>query len=97
MVLEEVLERMKGPDRIRVMAGEKEIYAGFNGTFKSEEKYREYAKSEVERLGATLDIKHRQHKEKGLLPPLHPEQTPDYRFSDLQTTLYFKITIKEEV
>lgn len=97
MVLEEVLERMKGPDRIRVMAGEKEVYAGFNGTFKSEEKYREYAKYEVERLGVTLDIKHRKHKEKGLLPPLHPEQTPDYRFSDLQTTLYFKITIKEEV
>ena len=97
MVLEEVLERMAGPDRIRVMEGEKEIYAGFNGTFKSEEKYREYAKSEVERLGVTLDIKHRKHKEKGLLPPLHPEQTPDYSFSDLQTTLYFKITIKEEV
>lgn len=97
MVLEEVLERMAGPDRIRVMAGEKEIYAGFNGVFKSEEKYREYKKSEVERLGATLDIKHKQYKEKGLLPPLHPKQTPDYQFSDLQTTLYFKITIKEEV
>nr|WP_318682716.1 hypothetical protein [uncultured Acetatifactor sp.] len=97
MVLEEVLERMAGPDRIRVMAGEKEVYAGFAGAFRYEAEYREHLKSEVERLGATLDITHRKHKEKGLLPPLHPEQTPDYRFSDLQTTLYFKITIKEEV
>ena len=96
MTLEEVLEKMTGPDRIRIMKGKEEVYAGFVGTFKYRAEHGEYLKAEVEQLGATLDVAHRNYKEKGLMPPLHPEHTPDYSFSDLQTTLYFKITLESE-
>lgn len=96
MTLEEVLEKMAEPDRIRIMKEKKEVYAGYVGCFKYEAVYKKYLKAKVERLGVTLDITHKRYKEKGLMPPLHPEHTPDYSFSDLQTTLYFKITLESE-
>lgn len=35
-------------------------------------------------------------KELGLMQPLHPEETPNYSFSDLQLTIYREIILKSE-
>ena len=43
-----------------------------------------------------MDVTHRNYKELELMQPLHPEHTPDYKFSDLQTTLYRTIILKSE-
>ena len=49
--------------------------------------------AQVKRFRAYPEIRHREWKDRGLMPPMEPEKTPDFRFSDLQMTLYYKIII----
>lgn len=49
--------------------------------------------AQVKRFRASPEIRHREWKGRGLMPPMEPEKTPDFRFSDLQMTLYYKIII----
>lgn len=49
--------------------------------------------AQVKRFRAYPEIRHREWKDRGLVPPMEPEKTPDFRFSDLQMTLYYKIII----
>lgn len=51
---------------------------------------------EVTRLKKKVDITHKRYKELGLMQPLHPEETPNYSFSDLQLTIYREIILKSE-
>lgn len=51
---------------------------------------------EVTRIKETVDITHKRYKELGLMKPLHPEETPNYSFSDLQLTIYREIILKSE-
>lgn len=51
---------------------------------------------EVTRLKEKVDITHKRYKELGLMQPLHPEETPNYSFSDLQLTIYREIILKSE-
>ncbi len=97
MTLADAMAVMEGQDRIRIMKGKAEIYAGFLGCFQYMPGHEEYEKEEVARITETIDIKHKRYEELGLMPPLHTEQTPDYKFSDLQLTLYRKIILKNEV
>ena len=80
MTLEEITAVMNESDLIRIMKDNNEIYAGYLGCLVYEETYG----------------KIRKYKELGLMRPLHPEQTQDYKFSDLQTTLYRTIILKSE-
>ena len=49
--------------------------------------------AQVKRFRAYPEIRHREWKDRGLMPPMEPKKTPDFRFSDLQMTLYYKIII----
>ena len=49
--------------------------------------------AQVKLFRAYPEIRHREWKDRGLMPPMEPEKTPDFRFSDLQMTLYYKIII----
>ena len=40
--------------------------------------------AEVKRFRAIPEITHRKYKERGLIAPMKPEETPDYSFRDLQ-------------
>lgn len=51
---------------------------------------------EVTRIKEKVDITHKRYKELGLTQPLHPEETPNYSFSDLQLTIYREIILKSE-
>lgn len=42
---------------------------------------------------AVPEITHRRWKELGLMKPLEPDQTAQYKFSDLQMSLYYTIYI----
>lgn len=42
---------------------------------------------------AIPEITHRKYKERGLIAPMKPEETPDYSFRDLQLCIYHTITI----
>lgn len=39
------------------------------------------------------EIRHKEWKKRGLMPPMKPEETPEFSFSDLQMTLYNTIYI----
>ena len=49
--------------------------------------------AEVKRFRAIPEITHRKYKERGLIAPMKPEETPDYSFRDLQLCIYHTITI----
>ena len=50
--------------------------------------------AQVKRFRAYPEIRHREWKDRGLMPPMEPEKTPDFRFSNLQMILYYKIIIR---
>ena len=39
------------------------------------------------------EIRAKDWKARGLMTPIEPEQAPDYKFSDLEMKLYYKICI----
>lgn len=45
------------------------------------------------RFRAIPEITHRKYKERGIIAPMKPEETPDYSFRDLQLCIYHTITI----
>lgn len=96
MTLADIVAVMGQPDRVQIMKGKAEIYAGYLANLIYMPDYEKHMEQEVERITSTLDIKHKRYKELGLMQPLHPEQTPDYVFSDLQLTLYRTIILKSE-
>mgnify|MGYP000145092964 FL=1 len=57
------------------------------------EEYRKYSGYEVKKFRAVPEITHRRWKELGLMKPLEPDQTAQYKFSDLQMSLYYTIYI----
>lgn len=60
---------------------------------KKSEEYRKYSGHEVKKFRAVPEITHRRWKELGLMKPLEPDQTAQYKFSDLQMSLYYTIYI----
>ena len=57
------------------------------------EEYRKYSGHEIKKFRAVPEITHRRWEELGLMKPLEPEQTAQYKFSDLQMSLYYTIYI----
>lgn len=76
-----------------------EVYVGYLTAFKPfadheiSEEYRKYSGHEVKKFRAVPEITHRRWKELGLMKPLEPDQTAQYKFSDLQMSLYYTIYI----
>ena len=87
---------MSGPDRVRITKGSNELFAGYLGNLVHMAEYEALKAEEVTRLKEKVDITHKRYKELGLMQPLHPEETPNYSFSDLQLTIYREIILKSE-
>lgn len=77
----------------------KNVVVGYLAAFKPfadheiSEEYRKYSGHEVKKFRAVPEITHRRWKELGLMKPLEPDQTAQYKFSDLQMSLYYTIYI----
>ena len=87
---------------LRIAKGKETLYTGYVGCFMNQvkdgykgEEYNKYKDEEIKRFSAHLEITHKEWKERGLLRPLLPEETPDYCFSDLQTKLYYTIYLQD--
>lgn len=94
MTVGELFEVITSPDRLRIMQQDEELYVGFLGVLKLEtEIFDELKDREVKKFRAVPEITHRQWKERNLMRPLEPEETPDFSFSDLQMKLYYTIYI----
>lgn len=83
-------------DRVRITKGSNELFAGYLGNLVHMAEYEALMAEEVTRLKEKVDITHKRYKELGLMQPLHPEETPNYSFSDLQLTIYREIILKSE-
>lgn len=101
--IENFKERQNVPEIARQAWGyieyKAEVYVGYLAAFKPfadheiSEEYRKYSGHEVKKFRAVPEITHRRWKELGLLKPLEPDQTAQYKFSDLQMSLYYTIYI----
>ena len=98
MIFAEFAPLLHGPDMLRIIQGDKEIYTGYFGTMQYDKSSKTKSIRDEEVIGfrAIPEIRHRQWKERGLDAPLLPEQLPQYSFSDLMMTLYYTIYLKGE-
>lgn len=89
---------LRGPDMLRIIQGNKDVYAGYFGTMQhgGQERMESIENAEVVGFRAVPEIRHRQWQERGLDAPLLPEQLPQYKFADLMMTLYYTIYLKGE-
>jgi hypothetical protein len=98
MKLEEMIAVIQNPDRVRIFKGKERLFMGFRaaligGFGKIDEVMFEHGKDEVKSFRACPEITHKQWKEKGLIPPVQPEEMAQYSFSDLQMSLYYDFYI----
>ena len=99
VTVKEFIGTLESSDRLRIIEGKAEVYVGYLAAFKPfadheiSEEYRKYSGHEVKKFRAVPEITHRRWKELGLLKPLEPDQTAQYKFSDLQMSLYYTIYI----
>lgn len=80
--------------RLRIRRGKEDLYVGYLGVMKDDgEIYGRIQDMEVKHFAADPELRHREWKQRKLMPPLIPNETPDYSFRDLQLTLYYTLEI----
>lgn len=94
MTVKDIMTLLESSDRVRVIKDGEEIYNQYFANMQADKEIIEQiGDAEVKRFRAVPEITHRRFKELGLIPPLKPEETPDYSFRDLQMCIYHTITI----
>lgn len=94
MTVKDIMTLLESPDRVRVIKDGEEIYNQYFANMQvDKEIIEQIGDAEVKRFRAVPEITHRRFKELGLIPPLKPEETPDYSFRDLKMCIYHTITI----
>ena len=63
MTLADIVGVMSGPDRVRIMKGKAELYAGYLGNLVHMAEYEALMAEEVTRIKETVDITHKRYKE----------------------------------
>lgn len=91
ITVREFLKTLTGPDRIKIVKDKEILFVGYRADGK--EIPPECLDAEMKMFRSEPEIRHREWKKRGLMPPLEPEQTPDFSFSDLEMKLYYKICI----
>lgn len=92
MILEEFVKLLENSDRLRILKDEKEVFVGWLAMLvMHNEMYEEIRTDAVKKFRVIPEICHRQWKERNLMKPLEPDETPEFLFSDLQMNLYYTI------
>lgn len=94
MKLGDVLKLLSDQDRLRIIKGGKDVYIGFLANIDRAEANTLTGNEEVKQLRADIELRHRQWKDKNLMPPLEPQYTAQYKFSDLEMKLYYNIVLE---
>ena len=101
MTVEEFIGTLESSDRLRIIEGKAEVYVGYLAAFKPfadheiSEEYRKYREHEVKKFRAGAGDNAQTLERAGAYEPLEPDQTAQYKFSDLQMSLYYTIYIQE--
>ena len=88
MTVKEFIGPLESSDRLRIIEDGAEVYVGYLAALKPfadheiSEEYRKYSGHEVKKFRAVPEITHRRWKELGLMKPLEPDQTAQYKFKD---------------
>lgn len=100
MTLGELFKIMENTDLIRVKRGNEVLYVGFLGLVEKNtldgydfKRVNAPEDAEIKKIRAVPELRHRKYKELKLAPPLKPDITPMYKFSDLRMQLYYDICI----
>ena len=93
MTVKDVMTLLESPDRVRIKDGEEIYNQYFENMEVDKDIVAQIGDAEVKRFRAIPEITHRKYKERGLIAPMKPEETPDYSFRDLQLCIYHTITI----
>ena len=99
MTVRDFLEIIHNSDNLRIVrdaeseSKQETIFKGYKALLAHDPVADAVLDAQVKRFRAYPEIRHREWKDRGLMPPMEPEKTPDFRFSDLQMTLYYKIII----
>ena len=91
ITVREFLKTLTGPDRIKIVKDKEILFVRYRADGK--EIPPECLDAEMKLFRSEPEIRHREWKKRGLMPPLEPDQTPDFKFSDLEMKLYYKICI----
>lgn len=87
MTVRELIAVLEQSDRIRIVKDGKAIYTGYKALLNHA--HLEAVMDEtVKRFRPVPEIRHKEWKERKLMPPMRPDETPEFAFSDLQMTLY---------
>lgn len=84
----DLLNVLRGPDRIRIIKENTVIHTGYLSLIPEE-----FKGEAVKRFRTIPEIRHKQWKERGLMAPMEPDETPKYSFSDLEMKIYYDIYI----
>lgn len=88
MTVKEFIGTLESSDRLRIIEGGADVYVWYLAAFKPfadheiSEEYRKYSGHEVKKFRAVPEITHRRWKELGLMKPLEPDQTAQYKFKN---------------
>ncbi len=93
MAVKDLIAVLAQSERIRVIEGKTELYMGYIANFIPYEVFGRLKDKTVKKFYHHMELRHKRYKELKLDAPIHPEQTPDYSFSDLQLTSYYTIEI----
>lgn len=99
MKLKEFIDLLENPDMIRIIRLETKevVYVGYLGIMRyhigDANVSEEDMETTVKKFRAVPEIRSKDWKEKGLMPPMLPEQSPMYSFSDVQMELFHDIYI----
>ena len=94
--VDDILQLIDPSDRLRIVKDGKDLFVGYVGAYKldSEKQLQDtFGSCEVKKFRAVPELRHKDWKKRGLASPLKPDETPDYYFADLQSTLYYTIHI----
>ncbi len=96
VTVNDILQLIDAPDRLRIVKDGKDVFVGYVGTGKlasEKQMQKDFGDREVKKFRAIPELRHKEWRERGLAEPLQPDETPDYYFADLQSTLYYTIYI----
>ena len=92
MILEEFVKLIENSDRLRILKDEKEVFVGWLAMLVMQNEIYERMRTDVvKKFRAIPEMRHKQWKERNLMKPLEPDETPEFVFSDLQMNLYYTI------
>lgn len=95
MTVQDFVDVIENSDMIRIVENRTDIFVNYRASLRFENSglFEKIKHKEIQKFRAVPEIRHREWKERNLMPPLTPNETPDFNFKDLQMKLYYTIYI----